>query len=311
VPSRRSRHPHSGKALRKNKNFGEINIRTKMRTLFRIKFRTFFVQMPTQCAKQSGTEWRSPVRKSKGQSSTNELGANVQATGAVDDTDDVSERICLTLANAISQGAIKPGEKVHEDTLAQHFKVSRTVVRGALGILQRDKLLERRRNRGTFVAAPSVDEAKQLFEARRLIETMVVETLAHKIDGRGLEKLEQLITDEQRIHAGHDQPVKTALSGQFHIVLASCCGNEVLTEALSKIIARISLVTALYQPTARDTCGTDHHRDIVAAIGEGNIEKAKSLMDHHLADMEASVRLDAPPAEKSSFADVLKKFNVA
>lgn len=82
-----------------------------------------------------------------------------KANGPVDATeiahDDVTERIRITLATAIGEGALKPGVKILEDAIADHFGVSRTVVRGALGVLESDHLLERKKNRGTFVAEPT------------------------------------------------------------------------------------------------------------------------------------------------------------
>ena len=62
----------------------------------------------------------------------------------VDGGEDVVDRICSTLSAAISSGALKPGAKVMDAVIAEHFGVSRTVVRGALDILQRDHLLARR-----------------------------------------------------------------------------------------------------------------------------------------------------------------------
>ncbi|MGO6703908.1 GntR family transcriptional regulator, partial [Rhizobium ruizarguesonis] len=94
---------------------------------------------------------------------------------SADTHDDVSERIRATLAAAIGEGALKPGTKILEEAIAEHFGVSRTVVRGALGVLESDHLLERKRNRGTFVAEPSVEQAKSLFEARRKIERLLLE----------------------------------------------------------------------------------------------------------------------------------------
>src|SRR5882757_8651838 len=55
-----------------------------------------------------------------------------------DGGEDVTDRICATLADAIAERALKPGSKILEDAIADHFGVSRTVVRGALGVLQHD-----------------------------------------------------------------------------------------------------------------------------------------------------------------------------
>ncbi|MGO8019867.1 GntR family transcriptional regulator, partial [Rhizobium leguminosarum] len=57
------------------------------------------------------------------------------ANGPVESTytnDDVSERIRSTLAAAIGEGALKPCTKILEEAIAEHFGVSRTVVRAAV-----------------------------------------------------------------------------------------------------------------------------------------------------------------------------------
>ena len=59
-------------------------------------------------------------------------------------SDDVTERICATLSDAIAEGALRPGVKLAEEVIGEHFGVSRTVVRGAIAILQREHLIERK-----------------------------------------------------------------------------------------------------------------------------------------------------------------------
>ena len=130
---------------------------------------------------------------------------------------DVTDRIYATLATAISEGALRPGTKILEDAIADHFGVSRTVVRGALGILQRDHLLERKRNRGTFVAEPSIAEARELFEARRALEGTILELVITRARPEDLDALELLTEEELHIHSGVDERAKALLSGQFHI----------------------------------------------------------------------------------------------
>ncbi|MGE0282824.1 MAG: GntR family transcriptional regulator [Rhizobiaceae bacterium] len=226
-----------------------------------------------------------------------------------DNSDDVSERIRSTLAAAIGEGALKPGTKILEDAMADHFGVSRTVVRGALGVLESDHLLERKRNRGTFVAEPSVEQARSLFEARRKLERSILELVMERATDQQLDALQKLTDEEEHIHHHSDEKSKTVLSGRFHIELAHTAGNPVLTEVLAKIVARLSLVMSLYEEDRKDDCGADHHRMIVAALKEKDLAKAQSLMDHHLADIERRVRLTEGQAERHTFLAVLENFS--
>lgn len=226
-----------------------------------------------------------------------------------DSNDDVSERIRATLAAAIGEGALTPGTKILEEAIADHFGVSRTVVRGALGVLESDHLLERKRNRGTFVAEPGIEEAKNLFEARRRIEALLLEFVIERATPEQLSALEKLADEEEHTHSHGDEKSKTVLSGKFHIVLAELAGNPVLTEMLAKIVARLSLVMSLYEEKRKDDCGADHHRMIVAALKEKDLDKARQLMDHHLADIEGRVRLTEGHGDRHSFLSVLENFS--
>ncbi|XUY28988.1 GntR family transcriptional regulator [Agrobacterium sp. rho-8.1] len=223
--------------------------------------------------------------------------------------DDVTERIRNTLAAAIGEGALKPGVKILEDAIADHFGVSRTVVRGALGVLESDHLLERKKNRGTFVAEPGIEEAKALFEARRKLEHVILELVLDHATADQLDALEKLTDEEEHIHNHGDEKSKTVLSGKFHVVLAELGGNAVLTEVLSKIVARLSLVMSLYEEERKDDCGADHHRLIVTALKEKDLAKAQQLMDHHLADIEGRVRLTEGQGDRHTFLAVLENFS--
>jgi DNA-binding GntR family transcriptional regulator len=239
--------------------------------------------------------------------------AALKATSTVDtaegNNDDVSERIRTTLATAIGEGALKPGTKILEDAIADHFGVSRTVVRGALGVLESDHLLERKKNRGTFVAEPGIEEARALFESRRKLEHVILELVMDRATADQLDALEKLTDEEEHIHHHGDEKSKTVLSGKFHVVLAELGGNAVMTEILSKIVARLSLVMALYEEEKQDDCGADHHRMIVAALKAKDVVKAQQLMDHHLADIEGRVRLTEGQGDRHTFMAVLETFS--
>ena len=227
-------------------------------------------------------------------------------SGRGDAGEDVVDRICATLSTAISSGALKPGSKILDDVIAEHFGVSRTVVRGALDVLQRDHLLERKRNRGAFVAEPSVEEARQLFAARHGLEHVILGLVVEHASEDGLDRLEALNEEEAHLPEntgeGRDGPTP-----QFHVELARLGKNEVLTEVLVKVLARVSLVNALYEVEPRDNCGD--HRNIIAAIRRRDLATARALMEAHLVDLEERVRLTPNDGDKNSFINVLQTFS--
>src|SRR5688572_14525641 len=81
------------------------------------------------------------------------------------------------LLAAIFEHRLPPGTKLGEDRLAAIFGVSRARIRRVLPRLAHEGLVTLEPNRGAFVAKPTVMEARDVFEARRLIEPGILERL--------------------------------------------------------------------------------------------------------------------------------------
>src|SRR5690349_7106037 len=88
-----------------------------------------------------------------------------------------TDRIVESITTAIVERRLMPGTKLAEQQIADIFDVSRTLVRQALNRLSRDHLVTLEPARGAFVAKPSAEEARQVFEVRRMVETALVRQL--------------------------------------------------------------------------------------------------------------------------------------
>ena len=82
--------------------------------------------------------------------------------------------IVQALTQAIVEHRLQPGAKLAEQKLADHFGVSRTLVRQALFRLSQNQLIRLEPARGAFVAAPSVTEARQVFAGLVVIGAMAM-----------------------------------------------------------------------------------------------------------------------------------------
>src|SRR5260221_12456345 len=81
---------------------------------------------------------------------------------------------CKALRQAIIEQALPPGTKLPEDELGVRFGMSRTLVRAALAHLQSEGLVDAPPRRTATTAKPTLEEAKEVFEARRMLEREVV-----------------------------------------------------------------------------------------------------------------------------------------
>ncbi len=200
-------------------------------------------------------------------------------------------RVHRELYAAIINHRISPGTPLLEDSLAQSFGVSRTVIRKVLQRLSHERLVEIVPNKGASVAKPTAEEARQVFEARRLIERVLVERVtaqASDVETSGLVKTARA---EKLAFERGDKQQRVKLSGDFHRHLAELGGNEVLKGFLNELVSRTSLIIALYESPGAVPCSHSEHLEIANAIQRRDTKKAIQYMDHHLRHIEAQIDL--------------------
>ena len=213
---------------------------------------------------------------------------------ATDTADTGSQHIRDTLRDAIVERRLAPGTKLSESDVGELFNVSRTLVRAALQALSYEGLVSVEKNRGAFVAHPSIDEARQIFATRRLIEPGVVRAAAPHIGKAELAELRRMLAaerqlTEQRGHSARRAEIKA--SGDFHLALADLSRNAILRRFMDELVARSSLVIALYGQSTVSSCGHNEHDEIVNALERGDIDAAARLMVHHIDHIEADLDL--------------------
>jgi len=230
---------------------------------------------------------------------------SLNAVKPEEDTGDVTDAICDTIKAAILDRSLRPGARLTEDTIGDHFGVSRTVVRSAFNRLQRDRLVELRKNRGAFVAEPTIPEALNVLRTRLAIETTVLDAVIDKMTPGDLERLRGHV---QREHEAHSQLAKEKtilLAGQFHMLLARIADNDVMEDFLDQLIQRSSLVISLYGRTISDSCGAHDHAMLVDAIADRDRERSRHILCAHLKEIEAGLMLDTEDYSAKTLADVL------
>lgn len=198
------------------------------------------------------------------------------------------------LRDAIIDRRLAPGTKLNEAEVGELFAVSRTVVRSALQMLAFEGLVRTERNRGAFVANPSPDEARQVFDSRRLIEPAIAIAAAERITPADVARLRTQLRDESKLLAergAHARRAEIRTSGDFHLLLAEIAGNSILQRFVEELVARSSLVIALYGRTGASSCGHSDHEDILDAIAARDGKGAAKMIVHHIDHIEADLDL--------------------
>ena len=200
--------------------------------------------------------------------------------------------IVESLTRAIVEHRLLPGTKLAEQKLADHFGVSRTLVRQALFQLSQNRLIRLEPARGAFVAAPSVQEARQVFAVRRMLEAEMVRAFMAQSTPAKIRSLRQHVAAEKKAMEREDVGQRTELLGDFHVRMAEMMGNQVLAQMLGDLISRCSLITLMYQSASAAAHSHEEHAQIVKALGAKDEERAVQLMQAHLLHVEESLTFD-------------------
>jgi DNA-binding GntR family transcriptional regulator len=211
------------------------------------------------------------------------------ASGREHTVDEIAEKISA----AILEHRLTPGTKLGEDRLATIFGTSRAKVREVLARLAHEQVVELIPQRGAFVAKPTIEQAQDVFEARRLIEPGVLRRLIATMDDVKQQRLRRHLELEADARRRDDKRAIVRLSGEFHVLLAELAGNSALARTMRELSTLTCLIISLYDAPTATSCRADEHAEIVDAVERGDQGGAESLMLHHLDHIEQSLKLDA------------------
>ena len=205
-----------------------------------------------------------------------------------------TDLIVQALTDAIVEHRLQPGARLVEQTLANHFGVSRTLVRQALFLLSQKRLVTLEPARGAFVASPSVAEARQVFAVRRMLELELTRAFVRTATPEHIQTLREHVAREQVAVAREDVADRTELLGDFHVRMAELLDNDVLAQVLRDLLARCAIATLMYQSTTAAHDSSTEHAALVECFAAGDVTQAVRLMRAHLDHVEAGLNLDQP-----------------
>lgn len=196
-----------------------------------------------------------------------------------------SEHAFQIIRAHVLNGELAPGAQVKEEELAELCGVSRTPVREAMRRLESEAYLYRSETNRTFVSDWKMDDLKEIFTLRTMLE-------AHAA-ARAAERAGDDITARLRdnIEATRDTIAKPSpnidrfyeLNSVYHGLIVEAAGSERLASLLNRIVFRpIVQRTALRYDRAQLAQSLSEHEELVAAVAAGDPEWARAVMTAHI-----------------------------
>ncbi|MBT2323599.1 GntR family transcriptional regulator [Variovorax paradoxus] len=212
--------------------------------------------------------------------------------------------ISARIVEAVMAQKLAPGARLGEQQLAMLFDCSRTIVREALTRLAARGIVTVSARRGWYVIEPSQDEAREAFEARRVIESGLIRS-AGPIQKDALRALKAHLKREKAALKDSDIGNRSYLLGDFHVCLAECLGNSLLADTLRDFTARTTLIAMLYQSSHDAAQSCEDHFRIVAALERGDTAGAEALMTEHIGTVQSALRVQNPADPLAQLRDAL------
>ena len=148
------------------------------------------------------------------------------------------------LRQAIVGGQLKAGQKLVERELCEQMGVSRPSLREALRKLEAEKLIVNVPHRGPEVASMTLDEARNLYALRRLLEGYAAHEFARLASANEIKNLGKVVKRLRAAGKRNSRESVLLAKAEFYSVLLGGCGNPLIQEILGGLLSRISLLRA-------------------------------------------------------------------
>jgi DNA-binding GntR family transcriptional regulator len=207
--------------------------------------------------------------------------------------------IYQAIYDGVMHHRLLPATKLPEPELCELFGVGRAVVRRVLERLAHEGIVTIRPNKGASISEPTPEETREIFEARRAIERVLVELAVARATPRDLKVLRQQLAREHQAMHRFDQPAWARLASDFHLQIGALAGNPILLRYLKELISRCSLIVGLYEAPGNAPCEHDEHAAIVQCLADKDAAGATALMSAHLSEIEQRIDMNRQHGEKT------------
>lgn len=193
------------------------------------------------------------------------------------------------IKEAIITGSYEPGKRLTEEALANELKVSRTPIRQAIQQLELNGLVTPLKSRGVIVREFSIEDIRQIYDIRALLESYAASEAALNCTDENYEQLvEANFKYEEAIHNHRKSEIQSIknihLTNQnFHDAIFKATKNEHIRSLISKVVVVPLVFRSYYWYDKKELFHSlDAHKTLLEAIKNKEPERAKVAMQEHI-----------------------------
>jgi DNA-binding GntR family transcriptional regulator len=200
------------------------------------------------------------------------------------------DEVAEALRESIYAGRFPPGTRLRQEEVAAQLDVSRTPLREALRILEREGLVEVEQNRGVRVTSADLPTLLAAYELREVIDGLAARLAARSPEPYLIELLRSIVVRQREALDPWNAARYTGANVDFHRSIIDAARNDYL----SAQIPLVNMTSRVFAPVAHlDARRADRaiaeHVEIVAAIEAGLEEEAERVARRHIRTTIASM----------------------
>ncbi|MCU1436599.1 MAG: GntR family transcriptional regulator [Pseudarthrobacter sp.] len=192
----------------------------------------------------------------------------------------VAERVASELRLQLAEGALLPGTRLTESTIAEDLGVSRNTVREAFAELASERLVVRHPNRGVFVASLEAGDIHDVYTVRRAIE---VSALRGGGSPEDVAAVRAAIEEGKRAAAAGDEEALGTANQHFHGAIVALAASPRLNTIMAQVLAEMRL---FFHKATVDAQFYRHYlpdnEAICEALEAGEPDRAADLLQEYL-----------------------------
>ena len=199
--------------------------------------------------------------------------------------------VFATLREAILKGELKPGERLMELQLAAKLGVSRTPIREAIRMLQKEGLAVTIPRKGAQVAAMTQKDMEDVLQIREALEILAVQLACESITKPQLAALEGNIVSFEAAVKAKDLTRMAQVDIEFHDMIYKTASNPRLMVVLNHLREQVYRYRVEYLKDGRNHPRLlEEHRQIVLGLKRQDKKYVSEMMEQHLSNQAAAMK---------------------
>jgi DNA-binding GntR family transcriptional regulator len=196
------------------------------------------------------------------------------------------EAVADTLREQITAGELEPGAKIAVEKVARSLEVSANTLREALQLLEHERLVTQRLNRGIFVRQITPLDITDLYMMRRLLEIGTLRQI-DAVPPEVLEHMRAAVELGYRSLADKDWSASSLATVNFHSAVVSMLGSERASLTMQRLMAELRLTLSIvHEQLELRSPFLDTRRRLLELFEAGEIKAAIPVLEKYLEDGE-------------------------